>query len=174
MNLNTKRILTSVFFSVAVMSVVAWANTVTLPNTFTAGTTARAAEVNANFAAVKTAVDDNNARITVLETAPTFIAPTFLAGWANVGTPWGTAGYTKDAMGFVHLKGLIKQTGGTGNIFALPAGYRPSANLQFPARCGNDTMCGVIVNSNGNVDFSGVGGSAAISFTLDGITFDPH
>lgn len=35
-----------------------------VPNEFTAGTTARAAQVNANFAAVETAVNDNDARIT--------------------------------------------------------------------------------------------------------------
>ena len=46
----------------------AWSGDVTVPNTFTAGTPAVAAEVNANFAAVKSAVDDNNARITSNET----------------------------------------------------------------------------------------------------------
>jgi len=36
----------------------------TIPNTFTAGTPAVAADVNANFSAVESAVDDNNANIT--------------------------------------------------------------------------------------------------------------
>lgn len=40
---------------------------VTIPNTFTAGTEARASEVNANFTAVKAAVDDNHDRISTLE-----------------------------------------------------------------------------------------------------------
>lgn len=40
------------------------AGSVTVPNTFTGGTTASAAEVNANFDAVKSAVDDNDVRIT--------------------------------------------------------------------------------------------------------------
>lgn len=40
------------------------AGSITVPNTFTGGTTASAAEVNANFDAVKSAVDDNDARIT--------------------------------------------------------------------------------------------------------------
>ena len=35
---------------------------------FTSGSPAKAAEVNGNFAAVKTAVDDNHARISTLET----------------------------------------------------------------------------------------------------------
>lgn len=40
------------------------ASTLTIPNTFTPNTPARAAEVNANFTAAKTAVDDNDSRIT--------------------------------------------------------------------------------------------------------------
>lgn len=175
MTLQAKRILTSAFFSVTVISVVAFAGTLTLPNTFVAGATARAADVNANFTAVKTAVDDNDRRITALETMPAFAAPTFLTGWANVDTPYMTAGYLKDAIGFVHLRGLIKRTvpGAPGNIFTLPAGYRPSAVLQFPARCGDGSMCFIAVNPNGNVDFGGTG-SPDTSLTLDGITFDPH
>ena len=43
----------------------AWliAGSVTIPHSFTANTTAKASEVNANFSAIKTAVDDNNGRI---------------------------------------------------------------------------------------------------------------
>jgi len=44
----------------------AYAGSVTVPNTFQPGTTARAAEVNTNFQAVKTAVDDNDIRINSL------------------------------------------------------------------------------------------------------------
>lgn len=44
-----------------------WAGNLTIPNTFTSNTTAVASEVNANFTAVKTEVDDNNAQIAALE-----------------------------------------------------------------------------------------------------------
>jgi len=44
------------------------ASSVTIPNSFTAGTAAVAAEVNDNFNAVKAAVDDNNSRLNTLET----------------------------------------------------------------------------------------------------------
>lgn len=175
-----RQTLKSLLISTLVVSALAFGSSLTIPNNFTSGTPARASEVNANFTAVKTAVDDNHARLTRLEAAPTWTAigdtgaPTFYAGWGNVGTPWQIAGYTKDASGFVRLRGLVKQTSGSGNIFSLPAGFRPSANLQFPARCGDGSVCGVIINSNGNVDFSGTAGAAAISFTLDGITFDPR
>lgn len=135
------------------------------PSLFTSGTTINAGVMNANFSGI-------DARITALETVPAFQAPVFLGQWADVGGQWATAGYTKDAMGFVHLRGLIKRWTGTGaNIFTLPVGYRPAAVLQFPARCGDDTMCYIHVNPNGNVDFGGVG-SPAGSLTLDGIIFD--
>lgn len=49
---------------------VVFASDVTLPNTFSPNTPARASEVNENFAAVKAAVDDNNDRIGGLENAP--------------------------------------------------------------------------------------------------------
>lgn len=45
------------------------ADSVSIPHTFVAGTPAVAAEVNACFTAVKTAVDDNDARIAALESA---------------------------------------------------------------------------------------------------------
>ena len=44
------------------------AGKVTIPNTFHSGIQAVAAEVNANFTAVETAVDDNNSRVAALET----------------------------------------------------------------------------------------------------------
>lgn len=47
------------------------AGEVTIPNTFTADTPAVAAEVNANFTAVETAVDDNNSRVAALESLVT-------------------------------------------------------------------------------------------------------
>ncbi len=45
------------------------ASSVTIPNTFTSGTPAVAAEVNGNFTAIKNGVDDNNNRIKAIETS---------------------------------------------------------------------------------------------------------
>jgi len=50
------------------LNTTAFAADVTIPNTFSAGSPAVAADVNANFSAVKTAVDDNNARVTTNST----------------------------------------------------------------------------------------------------------
>lgn len=45
----------------------AYAGSLTIPHTFTAGTPAVASQVNANFSATRLAVNDNDARITALE-----------------------------------------------------------------------------------------------------------
>ena len=52
------------FVSSLLISSAAMAGPVTIPTTFSSGTPAMAAEVNGNFTAVKTAVDDNDGRIT--------------------------------------------------------------------------------------------------------------
>jgi len=59
----------------SVLSQAAVAGTATIPNTFTAGTKAVANEVNENFTSVKDAIDDNDSRITSLETGFISIPP---------------------------------------------------------------------------------------------------
>ena len=61
-------------FLISSLSAVAHASDLTIPNTFTANSPAVAAEVNANFSATETAVDDNNVRITANENAIAAIA----------------------------------------------------------------------------------------------------
>jgi hypothetical protein len=50
---------THILIGLMAVGSLAMAGNVTIPNTFTAGTAAKASEVNANFSAVKTAVDGN-------------------------------------------------------------------------------------------------------------------
>jgi hypothetical protein len=54
-------------FGLSLFASMASASSVTIPNNFTAGTAAVAAEVNGNFSAVKSAVDDNDSRLSNLE-----------------------------------------------------------------------------------------------------------
>ncbi len=69
-------------FVLLLSSAPAAAGTLTIPNTFSANTKAVAAEVNANFDAAKTAVDDNDSRIVALETRKRQVV-----GWTS--TPFG-------------------------------------------------------------------------------------
>lgn len=65
--MNNIRNLFTVLITVLTTSL-AQAGEVTIPNSFSAGSTAVAAEVNGNFTAVSTAVNDNNGRVFALET----------------------------------------------------------------------------------------------------------
>jgi len=55
----------------------------------------------------------------------TWIAPTFTNNWVNYSATFNDCGYMKDAMGFVHLRGLVKNGTDGSSIFTLPVGYRP-------------------------------------------------
>lgn len=68
-----------------------------------------------------------------LEMDDNWIAPTFSGTWANYDvTPgWSHAGYRKDASGFVHLRGLVKDGTANSTIFTLPVGYRPAQQEMF-------------------------------------------
>jgi len=61
----------SLVFTMAVVmgSSQAAASSLTVPNTFTSGTATSASEMNANFTAVKAAIDDNNTRISAVQSA---------------------------------------------------------------------------------------------------------
>jgi hypothetical protein len=52
--------------AIVMVSLQATASSLTVPNTFTSGTATSASDMNANFTAVKAAIDDNNTRISSL------------------------------------------------------------------------------------------------------------
>lgn len=91
----------------------------------------------------------------------------FTGTWANFGSGRNDAGYYKDPLGVVHLRGLVKSgTIGTG-IFTLPSGYRPP-NIQVHAVASNAAF-GYLDISTAGVVRPLVGNTAWVS--LDGITF---
>lgn len=99
-----------------------------------------------------------------------WIAPSLENSWTNYGADHETAGYMKDSMGFVHLKGLVKN-GTSGVIFTLPVGYRP-ANNERPIYA---VMSGATI---GRCDVNGTTGAVTATspysaswFSLSGITF---
>ena len=104
--------------------------------------------------------------------------PTLLNGWVNYGGASATAGYTKDASGVVHLKGVIKggSTEPISPIMQLDVGYRPSEQLIFlvPSANIDDATgfapCCIMIRQDGYVTIMMEGaGNAWLS--LDGISF---
>ena len=117
-----------------------------------------------------------NGDLWVDTSTPTWIAPTLLNSWENYGGGYNNAGYMKDALGFVHLKGLIKN-GNIATIFNLPSGYRPVGQCLFFAPCNHTPTPPVsaridIIPSTGAVNlvsYETLGNNAWVS--LDGIMF---
>lgn len=95
-------------------------------------------------------------------------APTLLNSWVNFGSGNQVAGFFRDANGFVHLRGMVKSGTLTLAAFTLPAGYRPSANVNF-ACVSNGAFGQCFVDSSGNV-MPQTGSN--IYFDFGGITFD--
>ena len=62
-----------------------------------------------------------------------WITPTLLNGWTNPSASiYGSAGYYKDEVGIVHLRGYLSG-GVSGVVFELPVGYRPGTWIVTPA-----------------------------------------
>lgn len=96
-----------------------------------------------------------------------WITPTLLNNWVNFGAGESTCQYHKDAMGYVHLKGIVKSGTIINAIFTLPVGYRPSELLEIgtisSAAFGwvNITNSGLVRPMAGSAEW----------FSLDGIVF---
>ena len=112
------------------------AGSVTIPHSFTANTTAKASEVNENFSAVKTAVDDNNNRIKGnTEDIRTNIT--------NIQT---NAANIADAITDINATGGLTGVGSSGSVTVRRAdGYIAIAPATFAAS--EDTNCSLQRNS---------------------------
>lgn len=93
--------------------------------------------------------------------------PAFQNSWVNYGTGWASAGFYKDPMGWVHLRGLVKSGTPPNVIFTLPPGFRPSVREVF-ATVSNDLIGRCDVAADGTV-IPAVGSSTW--FSLSGISF---
>jgi hypothetical protein len=92
----------------------------------------------------------------------------FANGWRNYSNTYNPAGYFKDSMGIVHLRGLVRLGTIRKHIFTLPAGYRP-ARRELQVACTYPNHSGrVDILANGQV-LPYAGDKRWIS--LDGITF---
>jgi len=80
----------SLIFTLIITCSSVFATTVTIPNSFSSGTATNAAQMNANFTAVKAAIDDNDSRITTLQNSNNAAASQFM-GFSSA-TPQGSSG----------------------------------------------------------------------------------
>jgi hypothetical protein len=91
--------------------------------------------------------------------------------WANHGTGYQSAAYTKDVEGFVHLRGLITTgTAGT-SCFALPAAYRPTAKVRmvtFTYGIAGTEVSSVEIGTDGTITPIYIGSTYV---SLDGLSF---
>ena len=101
--------------------------------------------------------------------------PTFLNSWVNYENTYNPAGYFKDSLGIVHLRGLVKNGTNNTTIFTLPVGYRPS-NRELLTVQTYTTAAGTGNNTTGRVDIL-TDGTVQVIFgnngwlSLDGLTF---
>lgn len=96
-----------------------------------------------------------------LAALPAWTALAYGTGWTNFGGGFAVGAYLKDALGFVHLKGVVARTSGTGMLIAtLPAGYRPAESRAWVVHAFNGTTF-----SEGRVDLTSAG---ALSLVLPG------
>lgn len=101
-----------------------------------------------------------------------YVAPTVLNGWTNLGGEYANIAYRKDAKGNVIFRGCL--AGGTAStFFQLPAGYRPPKTICIPiAMVGADsswTTAVLTITSIGTVYTRGIVGK---THSFDGVTFN--
>lgn len=98
-----------------------------------------------------------------------WITPTYLNGWVKYDTTYNTPQYRKDAMGYVHLKGMIAGgSSASATMFVLPVGYRPILRVL----CGVQSAAGfarVDIQVDGTV--SSISGGSTSWTSLECITF---
>lgn len=111
-------------------------------------------------------------------TQPAWTAPTLATDWGNYGSGYATAGYYKDSLGIVRLRGLLTYTGAeaASTAFVLPLGYRPEFSGVYPVHVFNGTtfvLGRVDVMSSGSIIKQTPTGSLNPSgyVSIEGITF---
>lgn len=136
----------------------------------TARSTGDTAEATARDAAIAThnsALDRHG-----MQANDAWTAPTFTNSWGHLNAAnaaYAPVAYRKNRLGQVELRGTAyKAATGSDGIFTLPAGYRPSKNLQFgPTVAGS--FYGITVQSDGVVKRD----VAEATAPLDVVKFDP-
>lgn len=114
--------------------------------------------------------DGYQTQITAITAQPTWTdISVFQNSWGNFGSGYATAGYYKDFLGIVHLKGLVSggSVGISTPIFTLPVGYRSLAKFAY-GTVSNSAFGWIQIDTNGTV---ACGGGSNTNVSLDGISF---
>ena len=97
-----------------------------------------------------------------------WIAPTLTNNWVNYGPPHNQAGYYKDSLGIVHLRGLVRNGAQGTDIFTLPDFYRPAYRELQAVQTNPNAIGRVDIKNTGQVHVSSGNSSW---FSLNGVTF---
>jgi hypothetical protein len=124
---------------------------------------------------LRTYISEHDTSLATLETEISWTeVSSFSNSWVNYGGSYNTAGYCKDAFGFVHLRGLIKDGTLGSAAFNLPTGYRP-VKYEYPSTNGHDgstrQLATAWISTNGDVTPQASVSGVNAWFSLDGITF---
>ncbi len=165
--------LTGMLVLLAIPLVVA-AEPLTVPHTFTNGTSADANQVNANFDAVKTAVDDNDARITTAQdTANTALSA---AATAQAAAESAATSHTTDTtLNEAQVDGFVSNNGYSTGAHTVNTDTTLNETQvdDFVANNGYASEADVATNSNA---IAALGGAPATRFEAcaDGLTVADH
>lgn len=132
------------------------AGTLTIPNAFSNGTLADASAVNANFTAVKGAVDDNATRVAAIESTAAASKIWFYAHSGGTGgaSPWANySGFVPWGVVVPGSTGFTTNTTSAGGYFTAPVN-------------------GVYSFSATVLNYPSASASAQMSFSVDGATID--
>lgn len=117
-------------------------------------------------------IGDGSQLTDVIQEQEGWIAPGLFVGWTNTGSGYNPAGYYKDILGIVRLRGRISwcDTDNTysSKIFTLPEGYRPEYKESFGRIRSPDKLRWIYIMPDGNVVLPG---SSCNGVSLDGISF---
>lgn len=113
-------------------------------------------------------VPANSITSAAIEVQQAWQTPAYVNSWVNYDLTYGPAGYYKDTIGIVHLRGLIKNGSLNTTAFTLPAGYRPEIVMLFTGDS-SGAECRVDIRTDGTV--VPVSGTPSAWISLDGIHF---
>lgn len=104
---------------------------------------------------------------------PAWVRPQLLNGFVDAGAPYNVASYHVDALGYVHLGGVVATAAGTPAwtaVFQLPVAARPLYQRLIPAIDPVGPLAVLAVSADGYVSAVSILGPGS-GLVLDGLSF---